>query len=203
MDKFDLKLNNSTIFKQISIGITALSPKMGNKVDRLKQFLTTELESNAEHNIIRGPIFERLTPMPYASHITKAASKLAEKLKPYIAIHWPQSSTFDNIDIKHHTAKKILASSFNVNTWVSTRMLNYLQSYPVKRDPLQEELGGSGIQGIFDKLVLTNVDYFIAGPQKCTFTYNIMEARQELFKNYGTIQNTIYRWKCNLKICKL
>ncbi|CAG8531657.1 5782_t:CDS:2 [Gigaspora margarita] len=221
MDKFDLQLNNSAIFKQISIGRNVRDSKKGNKDDRLKQFLATELESNAEfmlitHDVIRGPIFERLAPIPYASHITKAASKLVEKLKPYIAIHWrmeegqvdlmPQCSenlvsyTFDNIGIKHHTAIKILTSSFNVNTWVSTRMLYYLQSYPVKRDLLQKELGGSGIQGIFDKLVLTNADYFIAGPKKCcrfnsTYTYTIMEAREELFKNNETIKNIIDRWQ--------
>ncbi|CAG8760400.1 11205_t:CDS:1, partial [Gigaspora rosea] len=253
MDKFDLKLNNSAIFKQISIGRNARDSKKGKKDDRLKQFLATELESNAEvmlitHDVIRGPIFERLTPIPYASHITKAVSNLVEKLKPYIAIHWrmeegqvnlmpqcaenlvaylknlslktgitniylatdyplvkhknnkAQSHTFDNIGIKHHTAMKILTSSFDVNTLISTHALDYLQMYPIGSDQLQEEMSGGGIQGIFDKLMLINADYFIAGPKKCcrfssTYTYNVIEARQKLFKNNGTIKNTVDRWK--------
>ncbi|KAF0524630.1 proteophosphoglycan 5 [Gigaspora margarita] len=129
----------------------------------IEQFLATDLESNAEvmlitHDVIRGPIFERLTPIPYASHITKAVSKLVEKLKPYIVIHWRMEEG--------------------------------------------QELGDSGIQGILDKLVLKNADYFIAGPKKCTgsrfnstYTYTIMEAREELFKNNETIENIIYRWQ--------
>ncbi|CAG8593592.1 35773_t:CDS:1 [Gigaspora margarita] len=257
MDRFDLRLNNSAIFKRIHIGNMGHSSRHGNKNDKLKKRLTTELKSNAEvmlikHDVIRGPIFERLSPMPYALHITKAASKLAEKLKPYIAIHWrmeqgqvglmpqcskslvtflknltlntgitniyfatdyplvnnkdknnkvrSQSSSFNYIGNKHHTAMKILNSSFNLNTWVSTHALDYLQLYPMGGEKIQEELSGGGIQGIFDKLMLINSDYFIAGPKKCcryssTFTYNIMEARQKLFKNNGTIKNTVGRWK--------
>ncbi|KAF0516108.1 proteophosphoglycan 5 [Gigaspora margarita] len=91
IDMFDLKLNDSAIFKQIGIGITAGRNEV--EKNKLKNFLSDELKNDAEvmlitQEIIRHPMFEKLTPMPYASHVTKAASKLAEKLKPYIAIHW-------------------------------------------------------------------------------------------------------------------
>ncbi|RIB06369.1 hypothetical protein C2G38_2277779 [Gigaspora rosea] len=251
IDKFDLKLNNSAIFKRIHIGLAANDSRIGQKNDELKKFLATELESNAEvmlitHDVIRGPMFERLSPIPYAHHITKAASKLAEKLKPYIAIHWrmergqvnlmpqcakglvtylknislktgitniylatdyplirgnkAQSRTFHRIGKKHRTAMKILNSSFNVNTWVSTRALDYLRFYPIGSKKLKKELNGGGIQGIFDKLILINADYFIAGPEECcrfnsTYTYNIMETRQELFESNGIIKNIIDRWE--------
>ncbi|KAF0459872.1 proteophosphoglycan 5 [Gigaspora margarita] len=254
MDKFDLKLNNSAIFKRINIGITASSPTKGQKqqkIDDLKIFLEAELQSNAEvmlitQEAIYGPLFERLMPMSYASHITNAASNISKKLKPYIGIHWrmergqidlmpkcaeslvtyikslslntgiktiylatdyplngankTQSYTFNYIGEKHHTAMKILTSSFDVNTWISTHALDYLQMYPIGSEQLQEEMSGGGIQGIFDKLILRNADYFIAGPEECcryrsTYTYNVMEARQELFENNGTIQNIIDRWE--------
>ncbi|RIB06371.1 hypothetical protein C2G38_2116242 [Gigaspora rosea] len=114
--------------------------------------------------------------------------------------HKSQSRSFMNIGNKHHTAMKILNSSFNINTWVSTHALDYLQMYPMGGEQIQEELSGGGIQGIFDKLMLINADYFIAGPKKCcrfssTYTYNVIEARQKLFKNNGTIKNTVDRWK--------
>ncbi|CAG8493848.1 20343_t:CDS:2 [Dentiscutata erythropus] len=254
MDKFDLKLNNSAIFKRISIGTTANDSRKGQENYELNQFLKAELESNAEvmlitHDVIRGPIFERLSPMPYARHITNAASRLAKKLKPYIAIHWrmeqgqenlmpkcaeslvtyirnlslttgikniylatdyplatynennkAQSCTFSNINENHHTAMKILQSSFNVNTWVSTHALDYLQLYLIRSEQLQEELSGGGIQGIFDKLILIHADYFIAGPKECcrfksTYTYNVMETRQELFEKNGTVKNIIDLWE--------
>ncbi|KAF0516107.1 proteophosphoglycan 5 [Gigaspora margarita] len=82
---------------------------------------------------------------------------------------------------------KFLNSSLNLNTWVSTRALDYLHLYPVKSEQLQEELGGSGIQGIFDKLLLTKADYFIAGPKECcryssTYTWNVIEERRNLLR---------------------
>ncbi|CAG8822829.1 19831_t:CDS:1, partial [Gigaspora rosea] len=195
IDKFDLNLNNSVTFKQVGIGITAGPRK--TKKNELRKFLSAELKSNAEvmlitQETIRHPIYERLTPMPYANHITKAALNITKKLKPYIAIHWrmetgkiglmprcakslvtylkklslktgikniylatdypffkqngklkTQSSTFTKIHKEHHIAMKILKSSFKINTWVSTHGLDYLQSYPIKNEHLQEEFGGS------------------------------------------------------------
>ncbi|CAG8509126.1 2751_t:CDS:1 [Cetraspora pellucida] len=255
MDRFNLKLDNSTIFKRISIGTNGRSPRKGGKNNDLKNFLSEELESNAEVMLItqkgiRGPIFERLTPIPYASHITNAASNLTNQLKPYIAIHWrmesaklnlmpkcaeslvtylrnlslttgittiylatdyplaeyknktAQSETFSHIYEEHHTAMKILNSSLNINTWVSTHALDYLQLTldPTKKELLLKELSGGGIQGIFDKLILIQADYFIGGPKNCcrylsTYTLQVEEARMQLLKNNGTIKNKIDRWK--------
>ncbi|CAG8500048.1 1636_t:CDS:1, partial [Cetraspora pellucida] len=253
IDRFDLKLNNSTIFKRISVGKNGRSSRQNRENNDLKRFLSAELESNAEvmlitQDEIRGPLFERLTPMPYARHIINTASNLIKKLNPYIAIHWrmergqidlmpkcaeglvtylrnltlttgitniylatdyplaehnnnkSQSRTFHYIYEEHHSAMKILNSSFNINTWVSTHMLDYLKSYPTKEEQLQIELEGTGIQGIFDKLILIQADYFIGGPIGCcrydsTYTNYVMETRKELFKNNGTIKNIIDRWE--------
>ncbi|CAG8553508.1 21443_t:CDS:2, partial [Racocetra persica] len=217
----------------------------------LNQFLSDVLESNAEVMLItqegiRGPIFERLAPMPYASHITNAASNFANKLKPYIGIHWrmesgqldlmskcaeslvtyirnfgitniylatdyplaeymhnkAQSDTFHHIHEEHHIVMRILNSTLNINTWVSTHALDYLKSSlnATKTNQLQEELRGGGIQGIFDKLMLIQADYFIGGPENCcrymsTYTLQIKDAREESFKNNGTIKNVIDRWE--------
>ncbi|CAG8497763.1 11205_t:CDS:2 [Rhizophagus irregularis] len=59
-----------------------------------------------------------------------------------------QSTTFHIITNYHHDAIKLLNGTFNLNTWVSMKTLNYL----FNEFPLQ----GSGIQGIFDELILTN-----------------------------------------------
>ncbi|CAG8802742.1 12226_t:CDS:1 [Gigaspora margarita] len=253
IDQFDFNLNNSVIFKQVGVGITAGPRKSEN--NELREFLSAELKSNAEvmlitHETIRHAIFEKLTPMPYASHITKAALNITKKLKPYIAIHWrmekgqinlmpkcskslvtylrklkkrtgikniylatdypffrqnkTQSRTFTRIYEEHHTAMKILNISFNLNTWVSTHGLDYLQSYPIKNEQLQEELEGSGIQGVFDKLILTQADYFVSGPEECcrfnsTYTRQVIRARKEMLKNNIKFKNLISRWKLKPK----
>ncbi|CAB4388984.1 unnamed protein product [Rhizophagus irregularis] len=78
------------------------------------------------------------------------------------------SSTFHIITNYHHDAIKLLNGTFNLNTWVSMKTLNYLfNEFPDYENEIIEELQGSGIQGIFDKLILTNSNYFISGPEGC------------------------------------
>ncbi|CAG8732999.1 8008_t:CDS:1, partial [Funneliformis mosseae] len=57
----------------------------------------------------------------------------------------------------------------------------------------------SGLQGIFDKLVLTNSSYFISGPEGCgyissKFSKRIGEARRLLLNGGTNILNDITRW---------
>src|SRR5581483_5924281 len=69
----------------------------------------------------------------------------------------PQSSTFNTLYDEHHEAFKKLNSTFTINTWVSMKALDYLyELFPKYKKYIDEELGGSGIQGIADKLILIN-----------------------------------------------
>ncbi|CAG8615977.1 12502_t:CDS:2 [Gigaspora margarita] len=195
MDRFDLRLNNSAIFKRIHIGNMGHSSRYGNKNVKLKKRLAAELKSNAEVMLIKHDLTLKtgITNIYLATDYPLVSHKKNNKILS-------QSDTFMNIRGNHHTAMKILNSSFNVNTWVSTHALDYLQLYPMGGEQIQEELSGGGIQGIFDKLMLINADYIIAGPKECcrivsSYTYNVVEARQELFRNNRTIKNTVDHWE--------
>lgn len=112
-----------------------------------------------------------------------------------------QSNTFLNINNNHHLAMKQLRTAFKLNTWVSTRSLDYLyEAFPEYKKEIDHEFDESGIQGILDKLVLIGGDYFVSGPRQCArilsnFTKRISEERQRLIDDGDkTIRNDISRW---------
>ncbi|CAG8517624.1 14716_t:CDS:1 [Acaulospora morrowiae] len=118
----------------------------------------------------------------------------------YPLLQKPQSDTFHKLGDEHHQAMKILNSSFHLNTWVSTHSLDYLKEYTDLAKPLEDELAGGGLQGILDKLILINANYFISGSKGCCrirskYTLRVAEERKRLFKK-GTvrIKNIIDRW---------
>ncbi|GBC05610.1 hypothetical protein RclHR1_06310006 [Rhizophagus clarus] len=88
----------------------------------------------------------------------------------YLATDYPllssksQSSTFRNLSHYHHDAIKTLNETFKINTWASLGGLEQLR----KNNQYKKELNGSGIQGILDKLVCINSNYFISGPKGCS-----------------------------------
>lgn len=100
-----------------------------------------------------------------------------------------QSLTFHVITEQHHDAIKLLNETFELNTWASMKSLNYLYNeFPNHENVIHEELEGSGIQGIFNKLVLINSNYFISGPEGCA------HARRTLMRNGNpNILNNITR----------
>ncbi|RIA82458.1 hypothetical protein C1645_788288, partial [Glomus cerebriforme] len=110
----------------------------------------------------------------------------------------PQSASFYHITEEHHQAMRILNSTIDLNTWVS---LNALDDYKNDQDKdIKNELEGSGIQGILDKLILINADWFVSGPKGCArtqsrYTRRIRHARERMIKSGNTkIKNTSYLW---------
>ncbi|GBC05611.1 hypothetical protein RclHR1_06310007 [Rhizophagus clarus] len=124
----------------------------------------------------------------------------------YLATDYPltssksQSDTFTSITNYHHEAIRAINETFKINTWVSLGGLKQLRENRL----YNEELGGPGIQGILDKLVCVNANYFISGPEGCsrvvsTFTKVIVSERNERLKNRDhSLLNTIDRWQMPL-----
>ncbi|CAI2165551.1 3312_t:CDS:1 [Funneliformis geosporum] len=81
-----------------------------------------------------------------------------------------QSSTFHIISEQHYDAIKLLNNTFTLNTWASMKALDVLfYKFPEYKKEINEEFTGSGLQGIFDKLVMINSSYFISGPKGCVY----------------------------------
>jgi len=103
---------------------------------------------------------------------------------------------------QHHNAIKLLNDTFKLNTWISTEFLNVLYNeYP----GYEEELVEYGIQGIFDKLIITNSNYFISGPEGCDFisakfSRKIGEARKKSMINDKSILNEMSRWPLDINV---
>nr|CAG8433141.1 660_t:CDS:2 [Entrophospora candida] len=82
----------------------------------------------------------------------------------------PQSDTFEVITIHHIKAMEILTSSVNIKTWQSLNAFEYLKYIGQEEDKenlLIGELQGPGVQGILDKIVCINSNYFLSGPRSC------------------------------------
>jgi len=107
---------------------------------------------------------------------------------PLINTHKSRSSIFQNLNNNHHEAMKLLNSTFILNTWVSMKSLDFLyEKFPEYKKEIDQEFEKSGIQEIFDKLILINGDYFISGPRNCAstlsnFTKSVSQARRKLIK---------------------
>ncbi|CAI2169766.1 12255_t:CDS:2 [Funneliformis geosporum] len=141
--------------------------------------------------------------------LIKYINKLQKNIgiyKIYLATDYPlvnakaQSSTFHIISEQHHDAIKLLNSTFTLNTWVSMKTLDVLiNKFPEYKKEINEEFRGSGLQGIFDKLVMSNSSYFISGPKGCgyitsKFSKKISEIRRLMQSKDKNILNDITRW---------
>src|SRR5207248_2911609 len=98
----------------------------------------------------------------------------------------------------HHEAIRTLNETFKINTWVSLRGLEQLRN----DGRYDSEFISSGVQGILDKFVCMNSNYFISGPKGCsrvtsTFTRIIAKERSNRIenKNNPDILNAVDRWK--------
>nr|CAG8433140.1 659_t:CDS:1 [Entrophospora candida]CAG8586489.1 12856_t:CDS:1 [Entrophospora candida] len=118
----------------------------------------------------------------------------------------PQSGTFHVITIFHVKAMEILASSIkDIKTWKSLNAFGYLKyigkEEENKENLLFNELQGPGVQGILDKIICINSNYFLSGPKGCcrsqsTFTKQIADSRKQLLiEGNINILNDITRWK--------
>ncbi|CAB4402589.1 unnamed protein product [Rhizophagus irregularis] len=109
-----------------------------------------------------------------------------------------QSASFYNIREEHHQAIRTLNSTIKLNTWISLNALDDLKNDDDEK--IKWELEGSGIQGILDKLVLINADWFVSGPRGCAriqsrFTRRIKNAREKLINSGNTkIKNISTVW---------
>ncbi|RIA95677.1 hypothetical protein C1645_872609 [Glomus cerebriforme] len=234
---FDLKLNDSTIFKVLNSG-------HGEKFEKimLKEF-NVEAEVLLVKHEVRHALFKTHDPIDYAEHIVNAANSVSQKLRPYIATHWrmehgiqrlmptcannlvkwikekqhktgisniylatdypllgekkAQSSTWHEISELNTIAIQTLNSSVDLNTWISMHPFDYL---PKNNKWIKSELMGAGIQGILDKLVLIQADYFVYCPKFCgrynsRFTKKVIEARKkEIKKKSSHLKNVWDIW---------
>ncbi|GBB93385.1 hypothetical protein RclHR1_02160011 [Rhizophagus clarus] len=233
---FDLKLNDTTIFKVFNAGD-------GEKFDKLlvRELNNTKAEVLLVKHEIRHQLFTKLDSMDYADHIIEAADSVSKKLRPYIASHWrmehgiqrlmpkcadnlidwlkdkqrktgienlylatdypligegkkTQSTTWHEISEFNTIAIQKLNSSVNLNTWVSMNSFDYL---PKNDKYIKNELMGAGIQGILDKLILVQADYFVSCPRFCgrhqsKFTKKIREARKKVIKEQSSHLKNIW-----------
>ncbi|CAG8439823.1 6850_t:CDS:2 [Diversispora eburnea] len=227
LDRFDLKFNEETIFKNIIINKRAY-------LDDIRDFVIENSQTDTEvllygHNL-RFSLFDQSSQMEYAPHLLNAAKEVSESLHPYIAIHWRmetgnnemmpgstdypligekgQSSTFRNITEFHYEAMRIIKTSpILFKNWTSINVVKYLKNVNALKKfgenfdhQLEKELMGPGIQGIFDKLILLNSDYFIGGPEGCcrassSFTRSIENGRKILIRERSNkIKNIYAQW---------
>nr|CAG8433136.1 655_t:CDS:2 [Entrophospora candida] len=100
-----------------------------------------------------------------------------------------QSGTFHPITSHHIKAMKILISAIkDIKTWKSLDGFGYLKyigkEEENKENILFKELQGAGVQGILDKLVCINSNYFLSGPNGCckssSYTRQIEATRKQL-----------------------
>ncbi|CAH1757981.1 13427_t:CDS:2 [Entrophospora sp. SA101] len=101
-----------------------------------------------------------------------------------------QSGTFHIITSHHIKAMKILISAIkDIKTWKSLNGFGYLKyigkEKENKENILFKELQGPGVQGILDKIVCINSNYFLSGPKGCcrsqsTYTRQIANTRKQL-----------------------
>nr|CAG8510763.1 3938_t:CDS:2 [Entrophospora candida] len=119
-----------------------------------------------------------------------------------------QSITFHDITFDHIKAMKILISAIkDIKTWKSLNAFGYLNYIGKEEqnngDLLVNELQGSDVQGILDKLVCINSNYFLSGPEGCckvlsSYTRQIANSREQLLSEGNkNILNSITRWKNN------
>ncbi|CAB5176385.1 unnamed protein product [Rhizophagus irregularis] len=138
--------------------------------------------------------------------LVKRISQLKDSLgikNVYIATDYPigggktQSQTFHLLTDEHHNSMKLLNSTFNVNSWVSSNIFSSLRN----DETIEKEFLGAGMPGIVDKLVCMDADYFLATPEGCgrarsTYTTMIIDARN-VSMQYGErpqLKNIVERW---------
>ncbi|CAB4491479.1 hypothetical protein RhiirA5_459551 [Rhizophagus irregularis] len=146
--------------------------------------------------------------LPTSSQLPECAQRLVETLKRvktslgienvYLTTDYPMISSGKNQD--YHKAMEILNSTIKFNTWITMKSFNNL----LKNDNIREntkEFNGRGINGILDKLIAINSDYFLTNPPDCGINYkddfilDVTSSRSELM-NEGNqrLLNLITHW---------
>ncbi|CAJ0833346.1 18280_t:CDS:2, partial [Entrophospora sp. SA101] len=171
--------------------------------EEMKSFLMKEFDTDVEILLIRyilygGEFLEKGSVLAYAKHIVEASSRVVNKLKPFIAIHWRMESADEelapkcSLQLNHHLAISYLNSLLSVKTWVSMKALDYLSDDKrLDQKAVQHELKGAGVQGIMDKLILMNADYFVSGPSGCARirSLNLKQLVQDLSSKCKNVED--------------
>jgi hypothetical protein len=140
------------------------------------------------------------------SQLPECSQRLVETLKRiktslgienvYLTTDYPGQNPSQD----HHKAMEILNSTIKLNTWNSMNSFNSL----LKNDNIREgtkEFNGRGINGILDKLIAINSDYFLTNPPGCGINYKddfiltVTSSRSEMM-NEGNerLLNLITHW---------
>ncbi|GBB93384.1 hypothetical protein RclHR1_02160010 [Rhizophagus clarus] len=101
LDRFKLKLNDTTSFKSLRLSWINWEFDDNGKDGRdlLMQFLINHLQDNSDvlliRHDVRQPIFSvgSLPHLPYSKLIEDSATKIINSLRPYIAIQWDFENT--------------------------------------------------------------------------------------------------------------
>nr|CAG8433132.1 653_t:CDS:1 [Entrophospora candida] len=116
-----------------------------------------------------------------------------------------QSDSWHRITKNHHLAISYLNSLLSIKSWVSMKALDYLSDDKrLDQKAVQHELKGAGVQGIIDKLILMNADYFVSGPSECARTTSIYtkkiknERKKILLDRKTNLKNIAYIWNSTI-----
>ncbi|CAG8499040.1 3399_t:CDS:2, partial [Dentiscutata heterogama] len=94
LSKFQLKMDDNMVFKNVNIGPMGLwrTNKSSNLI--MEKYLISQLDMNTEVLLINHDLRSHLFAnkknilIPYANHLINAANKVANELDSYIGIHW-------------------------------------------------------------------------------------------------------------------
>ncbi|RIA86573.1 hypothetical protein C1645_779447 [Glomus cerebriforme] len=160
-------------------------------------------------------IYWRMENALPSSQLPECAQRLVETFKRiktslgienvYFTTDYPISSLSGGQNLSfltqdHHKAIEILNSTIKLNTWSTMKSFNNLLENNIVKENTKE-FNGRGINGILDKLIAINSDYFLTSPPGCGINYKddfilaVSNARTELM-NEGNerLLNTITHW---------
>ncbi|KAK9767915.1 hypothetical protein K7432_001838 [Basidiobolus ranarum] len=130
-----------------------------------------------------------------AENLVKALKRISEEeniKNIYLATdypledEYPHSSSWDldELTMYHHSAIRRLKSNIKLHSWIT------LEQERHSINPLSADVESDfdpGLLGIFDKMMCTQADYFLAGPPECSrassFTAQIAITRESRRKN--------------------
>ncbi|PKK58132.1 hypothetical protein RhiirC2_720753 [Rhizophagus irregularis] len=213
--------NNSRV-KYTKLFIRTTDLRTGKSRVKSSELLTKFFTVDEEILLVNGnviyPLFPQTMPViPYNDYILNEAQKIKDKLSSsYIGIHWRLESSIPEllpecVQGLIKTLNKVMEEEGIKNIYLATdyplsssrsqsRGLEQLR----KNEKYNKELNGSGIQGILDKLVCMNSNYFISGPNGCSrviskYTKAIANERSNRIKNKDSdLLNVIDRWEIPL-----
>jgi hypothetical protein len=139
LDKFQLKLNDTTPFKLLRLSWNAwnLDDEGKDGRDILKKFLINNLQDDSDVLLIRHDVREtiflnELPPyLPYSKYIEDAATKIINSLRPYIAVQWDFENT--NGFALSTCASRLLSKVQKTIDYTDIENIYFVSDYPLHR----------------------------------------------------------------------